>query len=134
MLTKLNSLSKICVFLVLGSDFLFLRSTDGFRLFCVMLELDKVECAHFAEFVDQDFEIALKGAAALNVRLVEVRSLGPARTGSREPFVLVFRAEASVRLPQHIYAVSHARLGTMEIFLVQIGADSTGAYFEAVFN
>jgi hypothetical protein len=39
-----------------------------------------------------------------------------------------------VRLPQQIYAVSHGQLGTMEIFLVQIGADSTGAYFEAVFN
>jgi len=25
-------------------------------------------------------------------------------------------------------------LGTMEIFLVQIAADSTGAYFEAVFT
>jgi hypothetical protein len=101
---------------------------------CVMLELDKVDRAQFAEFVDQDFELALKDAAPLNVRLVKVRSLGAARAGSREPFALEFRADASVRLPQHIYAVSHGQLGTMEIFLVQIGADSTGAYFEAVFN
>jgi hypothetical protein len=63
-----------------------------------------------------------------------VRSLGAAQAGSREPFTLEFHADASVRLPQHIYAVSHGQLGTMEIFLVQIGADSTGAYFEAVFN
>jgi hypothetical protein len=99
-----------------------------------MLELDKADRAQFAEFVDQDFEIALKDAARLKARLVEVRSLGAARAGSREPFALEFRADASVRLPQQIYAVSHGRLGTMEIFLVQIGADSTGAYFEAVFN
>jgi hypothetical protein len=99
-----------------------------------MLELDKVYSAQFAEFVDQDFEIALKDAGPLNVRLVEVHSLGAAQAGSREPFALEFRADASVRLPQQIYAMSHSQLGTMEIFLVQIGADSTGAYFEAVFN
>ena len=99
-----------------------------------MLELDKVDRAQLAEFVGQDFEIALKGAAPVNVRLVEVRSLGAAQAGSREPFALEFRAGPSVRLPQHIYAVSHGQLGTMEIFLVQIGVDSTGAYFEAVFN
>ena len=99
-----------------------------------MLELDKIDRAQFGEFVGQDFEIALKGAAPVNAQLVEVRSLGAAQAGSREPFVLVFRAGPSVRLPQHIYAVSHGKLGTMEIFLVQIGADSAGAYFEAVFN
>jgi hypothetical protein len=99
-----------------------------------MVELDKVDRAKFAEFLDQDFEIAVKDAAPLKVRLVEVRSLGVARAGSREPFALEFRADASVCLPQRIYAVSHGQLGTMEIFLVQIGADPTGAYFEAVFN
>src|SRR5262249_24247939 len=99
-----------------------------------MLELDKVDRALFAKFVDQDFEIALKDAA-LNVQLVEVSSLGAARAGSREAFALKFRAaDGSVRLLQHIYAVSNSQLGTMEIFLVQIGADSTGAYVEAVFN
>jgi hypothetical protein len=99
-----------------------------------VLKLDKADHAQFAEFVDQDFEIDLKDTARLKARLVEVRSLGAARAGSPEPFALEFRADASVRLPQQIYAVSHRQLGTMEIFLVQIGADSTGAYFEAVFN
>jgi len=99
-----------------------------------MLELDKVHRAQFTKWVDQDFEISLKNAPPLHVRLVEVRSLGAAHAGGREPFALEFRASASTRLPQQIYAVSHAQLGTMDIFLVQIGADSTGAYFEAVFN
>jgi|SRR5271165_6330193 len=99
-----------------------------------MLELDKVGRAQFAEFVDQDFEIALKDAAPLRARLTEVRSLASARAGSREAFALEFHADPSVRLPQQIYAVSHGQLGTMEIFLVQTGADSAGAYFEAVFT
>ena len=99
-----------------------------------MLELDKLNRAQFAELVDQDFEIILRGAPSFNVRLIKVRSLGAARAGRREAFTLEFRAEASVRLPQRIYAVSHGQLGTMEIFLVQIGADSAGAYFEAVFT
>ncbi|HEV3211232.1 MAG TPA: hypothetical protein VGY91_13300 [Chthoniobacterales bacterium] len=42
---------------------------------------------------------------------------------SKSRINLEFRADASVRLPQHIYAVSHGQLGPMEIFLVQIGAD-----------
>jgi hypothetical protein len=101
---------------------------------CVMLELDKVHRAQLSEFVGQDFEITLKGRSSVKARLVEVRSLGAAKAGRREPFALEFRGDASIRLPQHIYAVSNGQLGTMEIFLVQIGADSTGAYFEAVFN
>jgi hypothetical protein len=99
-----------------------------------MLELDKVNRAQFAELVDQDFEIVVKGAPPLNARLIEVRSLGAARAGEREPFALEFRCDPSLRLPQRIYAVSHGQLGTMEIFLVQVGADSAGAYFEAVFT
>jgi hypothetical protein len=99
-----------------------------------MLELDKLDRARLAEFVDQDFEIVLKEGGAIDVRLVGVRSLGAARKGGREPFALDFRGEKSIRLPQQIYAVRHTRLGAMEIFLVQIGADSTGAYFEAVFT
>ena len=61
-----------------------------------MLELDKVDRAQLAEFVGQDFEIALKGAAPVNVRLVEVRSLGAAQAGNREPFALEFRGGVSV--------------------------------------
>ena len=72
-----------------------------------MPELDKADRAQFADFVNQDFEIALKDASPLRVRLVEVRSLGAAQAGSRERFALEFRADASVRLPQHIYAVGH---------------------------
>jgi hypothetical protein len=99
-----------------------------------MLELHKLDRAQFAEFVDQDFEIAVRDAGPLKVWLVEVRSLGAARAGGREPFALEFRGDPSVRLLQHIYKVSNAQLGTMEIFLVQVGADSSGAYFEAVFT
>jgi len=98
-----------------------------------MFELDKVNRAYFAEFVNRDFEIAIKNAVPLNIRLVEARSLGAGRAGNRDPFALMFRADPSVRLPQRIYAVSNSQLGTMEIFLVQVGADSAGAYFEAVF-
>jgi len=82
-----------------------------------MLESDKVDRALFPEFVNQDFEIALKNAT-LNVRLVEVDSLGAARAGNREPFALRLRAaNGSVRLPQQIYTVSSSELGTTEIFL-----------------
>jgi hypothetical protein len=70
------------------------------------------------------------GDVGQNHLAFQVDSLGPAREGSREPFALKFwTADGSVRLRQHIYAVSHPSLGRMEVFLVQIRA-----YFEAVFN
>lgn len=96
-----------------------------------MLELDKVNRAQFAKFVDQDFEIALKDGAPLKVQLAEVRSLGAAGAGGREPFALEFRGDASVRLPRCIYVVSHAQLGTMEIFRLSIRATGRRLYLRS---
>jgi hypothetical protein len=99
-----------------------------------MLELDKVECAQFAACLNQDFEIAT-GAAPLVLQLSDARPLlGSHRVAGREPFSLVFRGPAQMRLPQGIYKMNHAQLGEMEIFLVQIAADKTSSSFEAVFN
>jgi hypothetical protein len=52
----------------------------------------------------------------------------------RQPFALTFRGSPQLRLRQGRYKLSHAQLGEMEIFLVQIAADQTSSRFEAVFN
>src|SRR5436190_790034 len=99
-----------------------------------MLELDKVTREDFTALLNQDFEITTP-IGPLPTKLVDVRPLGGALPGSkREPFALIFRANPGARLPQHIYPVTHAQLGTTEIFLVQIAATPTGSDFEAVFN
>jgi hypothetical protein len=99
-----------------------------------MLSLDKIQCEQFAQCLNQDFEIVL-GAGPLVLQLSEARPTGthyPA--GTREPFSLIFRGPAPLRLPQGIYRMKNAHLGEMELFLVQIAADQTSSSFEAVFN
>jgi hypothetical protein len=99
-----------------------------------MLDLAKVQCAQFAACLNQDFEI-VTGAGPLVLQLFEARPSGSdQREATREPFSLIFRGPAPLRLPQGIYQMKNAQLGEMEIFLVQIAADQTSSSFEAVFN
>jgi hypothetical protein len=98
-----------------------------------MTELDKVQCAEFTAYLNQDFEIATSGAP-LVLRLSEARPLAPRAESVREPFALTFLSAPQLRLPQGIYRMTNAQMGVLEIFLVQIGADQNGSTFEAVFN
>jgi len=98
-----------------------------------MLELDKVEWAQFAAYLNQDFEIVFSDGT-LAVKLTEARPLGVRPESVREPFVVTFLGRAGLRLPQGIYKLRHPQLGEMEIFLVLVAADQSGSTFEAVFN
>ena len=66
----------------------------------------------------------------LDIELVEVTQLGEATPERRAPFSLVFRGPESATLPQRIYRLEHAALGTFELFLVPI---APGRY-EAIFT
>jgi hypothetical protein len=99
-----------------------------------MLDLANVQCEQFAACLNQDFDVVFSDGT-LVLQLSEARPLdGAHREATREPFSLVFRGPAQLRLPQGIYKMSNAQLGEMEIFLVQIAADQTSSAFEAVFN
>ena len=99
-----------------------------------MLELDKVDQTTFAPDLGQTFE-AVFTDGRVPLTLAEVRPLGAARPGvPRTPFALTFHGAPELRLPQHIYRLENATLGTMEIFLVPIAADARGSQYEAVFN
>jgi hypothetical protein len=98
-----------------------------------MLDLAKVQCSEFAAWVNQDFEV-VTGSGTLSLKLSEARPLGTRPESTREPFALTFRGAPQLRLPQGIYKMSHAQLGEMEIFLVQIAGDQSNSTFEAVFN
>jgi hypothetical protein len=98
-----------------------------------MLDLATARCEQFAACLNQDFAIILSDGALL-LQLSEVRPLGKRPESLRDPFALTFVGRAGLRLPQMIYKMRNARIGEMEIFLVQIGADQTGSTFEAVFN
>ena len=99
-----------------------------------MLHLDKTTRADFAACMDTPFEL-ITDTQGFVLTLIETRNLGAARPGApRKPFALKFRGTPDLRLPQQTHRLHHAQMGAMEIFLVQIGADLNGSYFEAVFH
>jgi hypothetical protein len=98
-----------------------------------MLDLAKVQCADFTPCLNQDFQIVFTDGT-LAVKLSDARTRTAPEGALRDPFTLTFLGPAPLRLPQRIYLMKNAELGEMEIFLVQIAADSTSSTFEAVFN
>lgn len=49
-------------------------------------------------------------------------------------FSVMFHGAADSRLEQHIYRLQHPILGSLNLFLVPVGGDSNGFWYEAVFN
>lgn len=98
------------------------------------VDLGTVTVEIFTPVVGQTFE-AVFADGRLPLTLAEARSLGaPHKPGGRAPFALMFHGRAGLRLPQMIYRLEHATLGTLDIFLVQIADDAGGAKLEAIFN
>jgi hypothetical protein len=52
----------------------------------------------------------------------------------QEQFSLRFRGDREQIFPQRMYAMKHEAIGDFELFLVPIGRDDTGTFYEAVFN
>ena len=50
-----------------------------------------------------------------------------------EPFALLFRGPAEQALRQDTYEVEHPALGRFLLFIVPVGFDEAGRYYEAVF-
>jgi hypothetical protein len=97
--------------------------------------LADLTCAEFAACLAQRFRVAL-GGASLELELVGADLLGSegAAAGRRRPFSLIFRGPTAPVLPQRIYRLESASLGTLEIFLVPIGPDAAGLRYEAIFT
>jgi hypothetical protein len=106
----------------------------AFRLPSLML--NTLTVATFEPHVGEQFRMRLADAPAVDVTLVEASPLvtdGDARR-LRAPFRLTFRAPFDGAPRQAIYAVEHAQLQAMSLFLVPVKVDSTGVYFEAIFT
>jgi hypothetical protein len=103
--------------------------------------LERLQSSDFEPYLQHGFELHLhlagdQPAIVRSLELIEVtqsRYLPPS-DGVRKPFSLIFRDRAGGVLPQSTYALSHAALGTLEIFLVPIASASDGTRYQAVFN
>jgi hypothetical protein len=101
--------------------------------------LDKLTHADFAAHLHSRFRIRQGSALPLEVELIEAtplrqRASPGGQSPRREPFSLLFRGPASPWLPQCIYPLEHAQLGTLDLFLVPVGPDEHGMRYEAIFT
>lgn len=89
----------------------------------------------FAPRVGEGFDLDL-GENGLAMTLVEVAPL-PVHVFPgmmRAPFALLFRSASALVLPQRIYRLKNAALGSLDVFLVPVARDATGTVYQAVFN
>jgi hypothetical protein len=96
--------------------------------------------AEIAQLTAADFEPRIKDnfciptpVGEVELKLVAVRQLGKAiRQGGA--FSLTFLSPPGPFLPQATYALQHAALGAIELFLVPLGPGDGGNTYEAVFT
>jgi hypothetical protein len=94
--------------------------------------LEKLTAQTFGSHIGSVYRVVLReGALELTLDAVETRSGGsPDR---RLQFSLIFIGPPGVHLPQQIYALEHAVLGSLELFLVPLGPEPRGQRYEAAF-
>lgn len=89
----------------------------------------------FAALQGQRFELRTQNGGALTAELVEARKLPAAPYQGRQPFALLFKGPPSPVLPQNTYLVTHSGSAQpLDIFLVPVSVDASGACYEAVFS
>lgn len=99
-----------------------------------MIPLEHLDHPTFAALQGQIFQLAgSDGFISLTLTAVVA---GGARhpEATRDPFSLIFTGAPDLRIPQGIRSLSHETLGSLEIFLTQVGASTRGSEFEAIFS
>lgn len=88
--------------------------------------------AEFEAAVGSEFLMELDGGATAPLLLKKCET--KTDTSIQQCFSLVFVAPADAPPVQLMRRMRHAALGEMTIFLVPVKLDSSGLYYEAVFN
>ena len=93
---------------------------------------DIIAREEFSNSVNSGFKLKVDDSNSLEIELVTFEDLGS--TPRQEQFSLVFRGPAAPSLPQTVYQLEHEAIGLFNIFLVPVGRDNLGVYYEAIFN
>ncbi|UCH58618.1 MAG: hypothetical protein JSV61_10390 [Anaerolineales bacterium] len=101
--------------------------------------LEKLTADSFEDHLESIFLLDIDTNTPLALKLSEVtRYTNPAfqnDKGIREPFSIIFIGPAQPILPQSSYVLKHDQMGVIDgIFLVPVGKDDQGCYYQAVFN
>lgn len=94
--------------------------------------LEDLTKANLAENLHTLFQLHVEPDRTSELELVELTD-GRA-SPEYEAFALLFRGPAGERLAQGLYRLEHAHLGAFDLFIVPVGQDQVGTYYEAVFN
>ncbi len=98
--------------------------------------LDQLAVKSFSQRINQKFLVHIEGRDSLELELIEAVEMGaaPQNLQHRQTFSVLFVGPSQPMLPQRIYQVEHADIGTLGIFLVPLGPDRAGGMqYEAVF-
>lgn len=96
--------------------------------------LDKVTKDTFEPRKGETFTLTDEAAGEVELKLTEVLGTGLRGSAEREQFSLYFQGPREPALPQRIYRLEHAAMGTMDLFLVPVARDAEGSTYEAVFT
>lgn len=92
----------------------------------------KLDKASFDPHLKTTFEIQPPDEDKVKVKLVEVEDLS---RDNMEAFSVIFKGPVEDPLYQGNYKVKHAKMGTIELFIVPIVHPKTdGTYYQSVFN
>jgi len=86
----------------------------------------------FSQQVDAIFNATAPNGREFEMSLKQFRDILDSET--QETFTLTFSAPSDLEPEQGTYIVANAGMGEHAIFLVPIGRDESGLYFEAVYN
>ena len=88
----------------------------------------------FTAHIGEKFDVSLPGEA-LQLELVQTKEVsGHGGTPDGDSFSLVFRAAQNCPLADGPVALEHEQLGWIVVFLVAMGEDRHGRYFEAIID
>lgn len=101
--------------------------------------LDDLNRESFAQHLNTSFAVHYQASdgtdASVEMELVEAQEeRHHAPDKGREAFSLMFAGPRTVPLEQGTYDFKHARLGSMALFIVPIGEDDKGRYYQCIFN
>ena len=94
--------------------------------------LEQLKPTLLTQHIGTTFEVFTDPENAFSLTLTKV--LEHEKTERNLAFSLLFHGPQSPFMPQSIYKLQHAELGTLEIFLVPVARDQDGFEYEAVFN
>jgi hypothetical protein len=86
----------------------------------------------FSKHLGTKFSISVDGLSSIEAELSKVTELH--LSPQQERFSVVFRGPRESFLSQGTYNFTHPQMGEFSLFIVPMGQDDEGTFYEAVFN